>query len=166
MGDGCTAAAEWADCAELDGSATMRACPGRIPLLDCLTMDRRAFLMTCSTATVAAAVGHRALFHVDPAWTVAGEALFPGAPLRVDLSDAVPPGASVRVAISCEHGRFQHGVYTAQPNRRLEFETPDPFDDLVPGAYAVELELVSRNGAVLERRVVGGYRLLPHRFSA
>ncbi len=45
-------------------------------------------------------------------------------------------------------------------------ETPYPFDDLIPGWYDVEAELVGPDGSVLQRLCAGGYSVRAYRFSA
>lgn len=47
---------------------------------------------------------------------------------------------------------------------RVELLTPAPPDGWVPGRYLVQLHLVGRDGAI-ESAIVGGYELLPMRFS-
>ena len=131
-------------------------------------MERRTFLSLCTTTVAVGAGAHLGLTGLDstgPFCHVAGEAVCPGAWLHVDIAANTPPGSRLQLVV--QHGHRPHlgASVDARPGDSVRLETPYPHDDLIPGDYAVRLELLARGGRMLERREVGTYRVVPFRFS-
>lgn len=129
-------------------------------------MERRTFLSLCS-ATVALGTASRLGLHQDsgPFCHVAGELVFPGAPLSVDLDLHVPRDATLHLRVVHGAGEHRSVATTVTPGQRVTLETPYPHADLVPGDYVVHLDLLARGGRLLQTLQVGTYRVVPFRFS-
>lgn len=126
------------------------------------TLSRRSLLRLIAgagAASLAASVR-------QPWLTGHGQAAHPGALVALQVSDDAPGHSWVRLVVVTASARYPQPPVPAHKGQPLVLETPYPFDDLVPGGYAVCAELLDRSGSVLDRLGLGGYQVRPWRFSA
>ena len=140
-------------------------------------MDRRQFLQWSWQVGVAAAgFGGIAAAVVRPNCLVpvGPPAVVPGALVQVRVAAHAPAGASLHWLV--HHGGQVHerpAIPLGAPLRTdgkadtmVQSTVPYPYDDLLPGPYALELVLRDAGGRELERCSVGGFALRRQRFSA
>ena len=129
-------------------------------------MERRTFLHLCTGAAATSAAATVPAWLPSGCWmALDGEALFPGAPLALDVDRQTPAGS--RIALDVVHaGQRWRTLHPAPPGARITLATPYPFARLVAGDFAVEIALLAPDGQERERVVAGRFSLKPFPFSA
>lgn len=130
-------------------------------------MHRRGFLQCITFSALAAVLPWRDM----PGWRVDGQAILPGARLRVHVAGHVPIGASLELEVWHQRTdgteipahRATHGVTAGE---HLDLVTPYPYDDLIAGTYVVRLILRDAAGQTQEHHNAGQYVVRRFRFSA
>lgn len=90
--------------------------------------------------------------------------LVPCLPFHVDLALQGAGPWALRTELQRGDERWPGANLSLAEGGRIELVTPAPPDGWVPGRYVVQVHLAHADGSV-ESAVVGGYELLPMRFS-